>query len=60
MDEPRCRRLVGCKVFEDWMGRRRLLVEDFDWFSSGAMAAPKSTGFSVLDHLDDNKVMAGR
>jgi DNA-binding beta-propeller fold protein YncE len=47
------------KVFEDWTGRRRLLVEDFNWFGAGAMAAPKSTGFYVLDHLDDNKVVAG-
>jgi DNA-binding beta-propeller fold protein YncE len=47
------------KNFEDWMGRKRVLVEDFNWLGSGAMAAPDGTGFYVLDHTDDNKVVAG-
>ena len=47
------------KNFEDWMGRRRLLVEDFNWLGSGAMAAQDGTGFYVMDHTDNNRVIGG-
>jgi len=47
------------KNFEDWMGRRRVLVEDFNWLGQGQMAAEQGTGFYVMDPADNNKVIAG-
>ncbi len=47
------------KNFEDWTGRKRVLVEDFNWLGSGAMRSPIGTGFYVMDHTDNNKVVAG-
>ena len=48
------------KNFEDWMGRKRILVEDFNWlgFGQGTIMAPvDATGFYVMDHTDNNKVI---
>lgn len=47
------------KNFEDWMGRRRVLVEDFNWLGQGQMAAEQGTGFYVMDPMDNNKVVGG-
>jgi DNA-binding beta-propeller fold protein YncE len=47
------------KNFEDWMGRRRVLVEDFNWLGQGQMAAEHGTGFYVMDPMDNNKVVGG-
>jgi DNA-binding beta-propeller fold protein YncE len=47
------------KNFEDWMGRRRVLVEDFNWLGQGQMAAQQGTGFYVMDPADNNKVVGG-
>jgi DNA-binding beta-propeller fold protein YncE len=50
------------KNFVDWMGRKRILVEDFNWlgFGQGTIMAPvDATGFYVMDHTDNNKVIGG-
>jgi DNA-binding beta-propeller fold protein YncE len=44
------------KQYEDWLGRRRILVEDFNWIPN---FSPNGKGFYVLDPDDDNKVIAG-
>jgi len=41
------------------IGRRRVLVEDFNWLGQGQMAAEQGTGFYVMDPADNNKVIAG-
>jgi DNA-binding beta-propeller fold protein YncE len=43
------------KNFEDWTGRQRVLVEDFNWPAN----SPNGKGFFVLDPSDDNKVVGG-
>ncbi|MBI2186545.1 MAG: YncE family protein [Acidobacteria bacterium] len=51
------------KVYEDWMGRRRVLGEDFNWINFGVppprQPSPPGKGFYVLDPSDNNKVVAG-
>jgi DNA-binding beta-propeller fold protein YncE len=47
------------KNFQDWTGRHRVLVEDFNWLGSGTMRSSVGTGFYVLDHTDSNKVVGG-
>ena len=48
------------KVYEDWTGKQRVLVEEFNWIQSGLGAHNATgTGFYVLDHSDNNKVVAG-
>lgn len=43
------------KQYEDWTGKQRILVEDFNWTNS----SPNGKGFYVLDPSDHNKVIAG-
>jgi DNA-binding beta-propeller fold protein YncE len=46
------------KIYEDWTGKRRVLVEDFNWINQ--TPSPVSLGgFYVFDHSDNNKVVAG-
>ncbi|OFW15384.1 MAG: hypothetical protein A3F70_05205 [Acidobacteria bacterium RIFCSPLOWO2_12_FULL_67_14] len=41
--------------FQDWTGKQRVLVEDFNWTNN----APNGKGFFVLDPADNNKVLGG-
>ncbi len=43
------------KNYEDWTGKQRVLVEDFNWPAN----SPNGKGFFVLDASDNNKVIAG-
>lgn len=45
------------KVFEDWMGRSRILAEDFNW--TDPYPKDPGKGFFIFDHTDHNKVVAG-
>jgi DNA-binding beta-propeller fold protein YncE len=49
------------KIFEDWTGKPRMLVEDFNWVNmiNPNRNPPGLGGFYILDQTDDNKVVAG-
>jgi DNA-binding beta-propeller fold protein YncE len=48
------------KIYQDWTGKQRMLVEEFNWIGAGLGAHNATgTGFYVIDPADNNKVVAG-
>lgn len=47
------------KSYEDWAGRPRVLIEDFNWLGSTSVSSIKGQGFYVLDPVDNNKLVGG-